>query len=392
MVPFSRRVPGDLGLNRLAAARARLGEAEFDLTLANPTRCGVPYPARLLTSLADRRGLHYDPQPRGADEARRAVAGWYARFDVEVPPERIVLTASTSEAYSFLLRLLADPGDSILVPTPSYPLFEQLARLDGVRLLRYELDPEARWRLDPAALTRTPSDCKAVVVVHPNNPTGSFIHPDDARMVEEQCRVRGHALVADEVFLPYPLEGAAGAGRSFAATSSCLCFTLGGLSKSIGLPQLKLAWIVVGGPQAAAAVALERLEYVADAYLSVGTPVALAAGTLLESGEALHRAISDRCLANLETLRGAVATSPSVTLLPAEGGWSAVLKIPNVTDEESAVLQLFESCGVAVQPGYFFDFPSEGYLVLSLLPEEEIFSEGVQRLLAFIEELVSGGG
>jgi hypothetical protein len=390
MAAFSRRTPDDQRPNRLAAVRARLGEPAFDLTESNPTRCRLPYPEDLLEALANPRGLAYRPEPKGPFEARAAVAGQYRGWGVEVPPERVVLTASTSEAYGFLMRLLADPGDRLLVPTPSYPLFDQLARLEAVSLVPYTLSADDGWRPDLDAISAAPEDCRALVVVHPNNPTGSFIPPDDAARLAELCRARGWALIADEVFLPYPLDGGAGSDRSFAASSTCLTFSLGGLSKSLGLPQLKLGWIAVSGPTGELPAALARLEYVADAYLSVGTPVALAAPQLLERGLPVQRAIADRCRANLARLRELVGTAAAVTVLPAGGGWSAVLRVPSLVDDEGLAIHLLESASVAVHPGYLFDLPGEGYLVVSLLPPEGVFGEGVRRLLAAVDALVAG--
>jgi aspartate/methionine/tyrosine aminotransferase len=390
MASFSRRTPDDQRPNRLAAARARLGEPAFDLTESNPTRCSLPYPEDLLEALADPRGLAYRPEPKGPLAARAAVARQYLGWGVELDPERVVLTASTSEAYGFLMRLLADPGDRLLVPSPSYPLFDQLARLDAVSLVPYVLDVDDGWRPDLDALAAAPEGCRALVVVHPNNPTGSFIQPEDAERLGKLCRARGWALIADEVFLPYPLDGGPGSDHSFAATSSCLSFSLGGLSKSVGLPQLKLGWIAVSGPAGELPAALARLEYVADAYLSVSTPVALAAPRLLERGLLVQRAIADRCRANLDQLRELAGTTPAVTVLPAGGGWSAVLRVPALLDDEGLAVHLLETASVAVHPGYLFDLPGEGYLVVSLLPPEELFGEGVRRVLAAVDRLVAG--
>ena len=238
----------NLGLNQLAETRRNLGAIRFDLTISNPTSCGFPYPEELLRDLGNPTVLRYTPDARGPLATRTAVAAEYLRWNAEVDPERLVLTASTSEAYSFLFRLLCDPGDSILVPAPSYPLFDHLARIDGVGCETYRLEADACWRLDRAAIERAPQQVRAVIVVHPNNPTGSFIHPDDREALVTLCRDRGWALIADEVFLPYPLDGGPGNESTFAEVEKCLCFTLGGLSKSLGLPQLKLAWIVTGGP------------------------------------------------------------------------------------------------------------------------------------------------
>jgi len=381
---FSRRLPVDLGPNRLSA-RAGCVRVAYDLTETNPTRCALPYPESLLESLSGPDALVYRPHPLGPERARRAVATTYARWDADVDPRHVMLTASTSEAYSCLFKLLADPGDAVLVPAPSYPLFEQLARLDGVRATPYRLDPESGWRIDPASVHEAPGNTRAAVVVHPNNPTGTYVHPGDARMLAELCADRGWALIADEVFLPYPLCSAPGSDSTFADTASCLTFSLGGLSKSIGLPQLKLAWVVASGPDLLLADALERLEHVNDAYLSLSTPVAAAAPDLLRIGGAIRDSISTRCRANLRALRTLVAAVPPVSMPKPAGGWSAVLRVPTVIDEESLVLRLLDEREVAVFPGFFFDFPTEGYLVLSLLPPEQVFAEGLRRVLDGVE-------
>ena len=376
---FSHRVPDELAPNRIAAARAQT-PPQFDLTLSNPTMCGLAYPPELLAALGAPQGLVYRPEPRGHAAARRAVALQYERYGARVDPACIVLTASTSEAYAYLFKLLADPGEAVLVPTPSYPLFEHLALAEGVRALPYALDPEAGWRLDMPAIADAPA-ARAVVVVHPNNPTGSYVHPDDAAGLSELAAHRRWAIIADEVFLDYPLDGGAGAGRSFAASPEVLTFALGGLSKSAGLPQLKLAWIVVGGPRGEVAAALERLEVIADTFLSVATPVQNAAPALLREGAALRGAILGRCRANLAVLRRVASSVPAVDVAPVGGGWSAVLRVPTVVDEEDLVVELLREDGVGVHPGYFFDFPAPGHLVLSLLPDPERFAEGVARLL-----------
>ena len=378
---FSRRIPTDLRPNLITQARRRLGTPPFDLTVSNPTSCGIPYPEDLLAPLADPAGLRYRPDPRGLRSTREAIAAEYGRGGARVDPNRVVLTASTSEAYTFLFKLLCAPGESVLAPVPSYPLFEHLAGLEAVELVPYRLHAALAWRSDTAELDEAPQTTRAVVVVHPNNPTGSPVHPEDGASLVSRCADRGWALIADEVFLDYILEDSGPAPRSFAATSACLTFTLGGLSKSVGLPQLKLAWIVVGGPDAVVDATLERLDYVADAFLSVATPVQLALPSLLAQGRPVREAIRARCRANLHALVAAVGDVPAVSLHRPRGGWSAVLRVPAVMSEEELVLELLERDGVAVHPGYFFDFPGEAWMVLSLLPREHTFNEGVRRLL-----------
>jgi alanine-synthesizing transaminase len=388
MCKRSRRIPDDFTPNALTVARAQVGDIPYDLTLSNPTTCGFAYPPDLLQGLGGSSAFRYHPDPKGFLSARRAVAAEYRRWALDVDPGRVVLTASTSEAYTFLFKLLCDPGEAILVPSPSYPLFDHLARLDAVEALTYDLDLEGGWRIDFANLESAPDHVRAVVVVHPNNPTGSFVHPADADRLVALCSDRGWALIADEVFLGFSLDGGPGEDWSFAAVGDCLCFALGGLSKSVGLPQLKLAWIVAGGPDRDVRSALEGLEYIADAYLSVSTPVASAAPDLLAAGETIRRAIADRCRSNLDTLRRVCRSEPSVTVLPVGGGWSAAVRLPLITDEEEFFVRLLTECGVAIHPGYFYDFPAGGYAIPSLLTRETHFGEGVRRLLAFVGRII----
>jgi len=385
----SNRIPTDLSLNRLAAARNRIGAIPYDLTISNPTACGITYPPDLLAGLVDPRGLTYEPDPRGPMVAREAVAAELRQWGVTPDPRRIVLTASTSEAYGFLFRLFCDPGDAVLVPSPSYPLFEHLARLDGIEAQTYALDGDAGWRIDFPTLENCAARVRAVVVVHPNNPTGSYVHPDDCERLLALCRDRNWALIADEVFLPYPLDRGPGEGRTFATVESCLCCTLGGLSKSLGLPQLKLAWIVVTGPDDLVQPVLDGLDYVADAYLSVSTPAALALPALLAAGASVRDAIVDRCRTNLESLRQLASHHGEVTLGPVGGGWSTVLRVPSVVSEEELCLRLLERRGIAVHPGLFFGFADDGRLVLSLLPQPEVFLGGVRAMLEEIEKTIT---
>jgi aspartate/methionine/tyrosine aminotransferase len=380
-------VPSDLQPTRLAADRARIGDAPFDLTETNPTRVGIEMPEGVLAALADPRGGTYRPDPRGPRAAREAVAAEHRTLGAEVDPDRIVLTASTSEAYGFLFRLLADPGDTVLVPVPSYPLFEHLARLDAVETAPLVLQPDAGWRLDPGSVAAAPDRTRAAVVVHPNNPTGSHVHPDDRELLVRACADRGWALVADEVFLPYPLRPDAPPIRSVAGESRCLTFTLGGLSKSRGLPQLKAAWIAVSGPADVVAATFDRLEWIADAALSVSGPVAHGLPEILDAAKPRCEAIVTRCRHNLATLEAACAAVPEVTMFPPEGGWSCVLRVPRVMDDEQLALTLLEQDGVAIQPGYLFDLPGDGWMVVSLLPEQDTFADGVERLLARISRL-----
>lgn len=389
MVHRSRRIPADLSLNRLAEARARITDIPYDLTISNPTVCGFPYPPDLLAPLADPRGLSYEPDPRGPMATRRAIAARHEAWGATPNPRQVLLTASTSEAYTFLFRLLCDPGDSVLVPSPSYPLFEHLARLDGVEAPTYELEPDANWRIDFSSLERNSTKVRAVIVVHPNNPTGSFVHPDDRQRLLALCRDRGWALIVDEVFLPFPLEGGPGEATTFATVENCLCCTLGGFSKSLGLPQLKLSWIVVSGPEEIVESSLDGLDFIADAYLSVSNPVAMAAPRIVAAGIPVHKAIADRCRSNLATLRGLISKQSAVSVPTVGGGWSAVLRVPSLTGDEELCLELLEDRGVGVHPGGFFGLPGNGWLVISLLPPVDIFADGVRQLLAAVAESIT---
>ena len=385
----SHRVPADLTASRLAEVRDHMGEVPFDLTNSNPTSCDFPYPDHLLDALSHERGLVHHPDPRGHLSTRKAAALEYRKWRIEVDPDRVFLTASTSEAYGFLFRLLADPGETVLVPAPSYPLFDHLARLDGIAVQSDSLEPDTGWRIAFTTQENVPDNVRALVVVHPNNPPGSFVHPEDAQRLAELCGDRDWALIADEVFLSFVLEGGPGERNSFAGTDECLCFSLGGLSKTLGLPQLKLAWIAVNGPTEPVRRAIEGLEYIADAYLSVSTPISLAAPELLAEGGMLRKAIVQRCCANLEALRARAADFPFSTVPKVGGGWSAVLRVPAIIDDEELCLRLLDGFGVAVHPGYLFQFPRDGHLVISLLPTRTCFFEGVGRLFEGLDSLVN---
>jgi alanine-synthesizing transaminase len=383
---FSERTHWDLRPNRLAerlAARRAAGARILDLTESNPTRAGLPCPDDVLATLARAEARRYEPRPFGLPAAREAVAADFARRGFPVGPDRVVLSASTSEAYAFLFKLLCDPGDEVLVPRPGYPLFEFLATLESVRVLPYPLAYDGEWRLDLSALRAAVGPrTRAVVVVSPHNPTGACLKRDERDAVEALCAGHGVALVSDEVFADYSFRDDPRRAASVAHDGPALAFALGGLSKSCGLPQLKLAWAAVTGPEPLRRDALARLEVVADTYLSVSTPVQVAAPELLSRREELSAPIRARVRANLEALRAAIAPGCPATLLEPEGGWSAVLRVPATRTEEERVTRLLEERDVLVHPGYFFDFPHEAFLVLSLLPPESDFAEGVARVLA----------
>ena len=381
----SSRLPRDLTPNALSAAVARAceqGRSLADLTQSNPTRAAIRYPFDLLASLADPAGLAYDPEPFGMPSAREAVAADDARRAVAGAPARICLTASTSEAYALLFKLLCNPGDAVMVPRPSYPLFEHQTALECVRAVPYDLELHGDWRLDVAALARRVGDrTRAVLVVSPNNPTGSVVQPAELEALAGLCAARDLALIGDEVFADYRLDGEP-PGPSVLQQSRALAFGLGGLSKSVGLPQVKVAWIGVSGPDEDVAHAVAGLEIVADTFLSVSTPSQVALPRLLTRGAVVREAIRERTARNLAALARAVAEMPAVSLLPPAGGWCAVLQVPSIVTEEALVLALLEDDGVLVHPGYFFDFPREAFVVVSLLVEPGVFDPAVARVLA----------
>ena len=386
---FSSRIASDLTPNRLSAAVARLRESRIafdDLTESNPTRVGIDYPARILEALAQPAGLTYAPEPFGLPSARDAVVGDFRRRGMTVPRDRVVLTASTSDAYSMLFKLLCNPGDEVLVPSPSYPLFEYLAALDSVQPRTYQLDYHGAWSLDIEGLRRATTDrTRAVVVVNPNNPTGSYLKCAELDALAIHCRAHGLALVGDEVFADYVLDADLPRTSSVLAQRQALTFGLGGLSKGLGLPQLKLGWMVAAGPDELVRPALERLELICDTYLSVATPVQAGLPALLADGAAIRTGIRDRVTRNYRALLKAAPPYPAVDVLPAEGGWYAVIQVPAMQSEESLVLHLLEHDRVLVHPGYFFDFPREAFLVLSLLPRPEVFDRAVSRVLDRVE-------
>ena len=383
---FSARTRWDLRANRLAAlvlARRASGAPVIDLTQSNPTQAGIAYPHGLLQPLSRESALRYEPAPLGLAAAREAVAADYRRRGVEVPAEGILLTASSSEAYGFLFKLLCDPGDVVLVPRPGYPLFEFLAGLESVEVGHYPLRYDGDWHVDlPALAQAATARTRAIVVVNPNNPTGAYLKREEAAAIHEIAGARGAAVVSDEVFADYALRPDPGRVSCLAAEAPALTFCLGGLSKSCGLPQLKLGWVAVAGPRPLRDEALARLEIVADTYLSVGTPVQRALPEILARSAELRSPIAARVAGNLERLRGRLAAPSPVTLLDPEGGWYATLRVPATLPEEERVARLLEDEGVLVHPGYFFDFPHEAYLVVSLLPEPEPFAEGVDRMLS----------
>jgi alanine-synthesizing transaminase len=379
---FSARFQWDFQPNRVTRtleARRHAGAAILDLTESNPTHAGLIYPPEIMAAFADLRMLRYDPAPAGMPAARQAVSAYYARRGVAVDPGRILLTASTSEAYAYLFKLLCDPGDSVLVPRPSYPLFEFLARMESIEVRTYPLAYHGGWSIDldglqSALTTRT----RAVVLVNPNNPTGSYLKRGELEVLARMARP-GLALISDEVFSDYPLSADSARVTTLAEVVDCLSFSMSGLSKVAGLPQMKLGWIIASGPERLRLDAQERLDWIADTYLSVGTPVQCAVAALLESGEGVQRQIRQRTAANLALARELLQGS-AASVLSVEGGWYITLQVPSVRTEEEWVEELLENADVLVQPGFFYDFESEAFLVVSLLTAPEVFREGMTRL------------
>ena len=379
---FSTRLPARLDPNAFSAALAaarRDARPLIDLTSSNPTRVGLAYRDDVLAALC-RPGMSiYEPEPFGLRSAREAVAADYARRGIAADPEGIVLTASTSEAYSLLFKLLCAPaGDSVLVPAPSYPLFEHLTQLDGVESRTYSLQYDGRWWVDFDSVDRVWGETtRAVLAVSPNNPTGSVLSETEWVELAGRCADRDAALIVDEVFADYPLGGSL---RS-STPGSGLTFRLGGLSKSAGLPQMKLGWIAVDGPASLVHEALARLEVISDTYLSVSTPVQLAAPHLIAGGATVRAQLQERVAGNYARLLSLCAGYPAVTALHADAGWSAVLRVPSTASEEDIVMALLRDAGVIAYPGFFFDFPHEAFLIVSLLPEPSAFGEGMRRVL-----------
>lgn len=351
------------------------------MTESNPTAAAFTYPAdEILSALVDARALRYEPAAAGLPEARSAVSEYYGG---RVAPNRILLTASTSEAYSFVFKLLGDPGDEVLVPAPSYPLFDYLAALESVQVVQYPLFYHDAWFIDFDALRRRiTAKTRAIVLVNPNNPTGSFLKSSELAPLIEICREHNLAVISDEVFADYALAGDSRLAPSLTGVDQALTFCLSGLSKVAGLPQLKLGWISVNGPSADRERALERLELIADTYLSVSAPVQWAARKLLALRTQIQHQILGRVRDNRAFLAGQIGSTSPWRLLATEGGWYAVLEAPRIQSEEEWVLSLLSEDAVLIQPGFFFDFDREAFLVLSLLTREEVFREGVRRILA----------
>lgn len=384
---FARRTNWNLSPNPLAEALARhrsAGRPVLDLSASNPTECGFLYDQRgILGALEDPAALEYHPDPRGLKSAREAVCTYYAARGDVVAEENIILMSSTSEAYSFVFRLLCDPGDELLIPAPSYPLFDFLADIQDVKLVRYPLFHDHGWHIDLHAMEQAiTSRTRGIIVVHPNNPTGHYTKIAEQNCLNRICADHSVAIVADEVFLDFSFEDSN--PFSFAGNRDALTFTMSGLSKISGLPQMKLAWLVVSGPDRLRREAMERLEVIADTYLSLSAPVQLAAKVLLDLRHDFQTQLLARGRENLAELDRQLAARKSCTRLQVEGGWYAVLRIPATQADEDLAVTLLEQDGVYLHPGQFYGFPSKGYFIVSLITPVDVFSAGLKHTLARI--------
>lgn len=383
---FSARTDWDPTPNRLTTllARHRAGSIPLlDLTESNPTRCGFAYPsAEILRLLSLAASMTYEPDPKGLPAAREALVDDYRARGVAIAPGRILLTASSSEAYSFLFRLLAAPGDCVLVPAPCYPLFELLARINDVELRPYALDGGHRFSIDVDEVARKIAEAgpKALLLVSPGNPTGTFLKRDESDALSRVCAEARVPIICDEVFGDYALQEDDTRAGTLAGPQPALTFVLNGLSKMLALPQAKLGWIAVTGPASEADEAMRRLELIADTFLSVNTPVQHALPGLLSLRGGIQAQVIERLVVNKLRIQAAAAGG-ACRCLPVEGGWSAILQVPRTRSDEEWALLLLEEDHVLVHPGYFFDFPSEGHLVVSLLPAAGVFASGVERIM-----------
>ena len=381
---FASRTNWNLKPNRLAEALEQhksSGRRLLDLSASNPTECGFTYDApAIMRSLCSPASLQYHPDPKGLKSARLAVSNYYAENGEQVSVEDLILTASTSEAYSFIFRLLCNPGDELLIPTPSYPLFDFLADVNDVKLMRYPLFYDHGWHIDIHALKQavTPRT-RGIIVVHPNNPTGHFTKAEETAQLNQICSASQMAIIADEVFLDFSLHAKQ---KSFVANSGALTFTMSGISKISGLPQMKFAWLAINGPEAERREALARLEMIADTYLSLNAPIQLAAPVLLQQRKQFQQQLMARVRANLAELDLQLSEKKHVSRLAVEGGWYAVLRIPATRSDEELALELLKKHDVYIHPGHYYDFPGEGYLIVSLITPEQDFTEGVRRILS----------
>ena len=381
---FADRTSWNLSTNKLTLALAEhraSGREVLDLSASNPTECGFQYDQKaIMRALCSPASLEYHPDPKGLEQARRAVARYYQQRGGTVASEAIILTTSTSEAYSYVFRLLCNPGDELLIPTPSYPLFDFLADIHDVKLTRYPLIYDHGWQIDFHGLQQAITErTRGVIVVHPNNPTGHFTKPAEMDQLSQICAARQMAIIADEVFLDFALEQQR--PQSFTGSEEALTFTLSGLSKISGLPQMKFAWLATGGPENLKKEALSRLEMIADTFLSMNAPVQLAAAAFLEQRHSFQSQLMQRVCSNLKELDRQLTAQRHCSRLQVEGGWYFVLRVPATRSDEDLAITLLQQKDVYVHPGHFYDFHQEGFLVVSLISPENVFATGLARLL-----------
>ncbi|HEY6950782.1 MAG TPA: pyridoxal phosphate-dependent aminotransferase [Bacteroidota bacterium] len=384
---FSSRTGWNLApndLSRLLDEKRRKNEPIIDLTESNPTRCSFSYSRNILQALATDRSLLYEPDPRGLLSARERVAAYYGKIGLPVNPDNIILAASTSEAYTHLFRLLCNPGENVLVPKPGYPLFEYLCNHNDVEASFYRLRYDDEWQIDFESLQNAfDQSTRAILLVHPNNPTGSFIKPLERQRIVDFARQNNLALIVDEVFSEFSLTEVT-RQRSFAAEENVLTFTLNGISKMLGLPQMKLAWLTASGGADVVREAVRRLEFIADTYLSVGTPIQQALPTLLDDGGNVTAQITNRIRTNREKLSSALTGLPA-SLYNADAGWNAILRLPGIKSDEAWALDILRGKNVLVHPGHFFEMEQESSVVVSLLPPQAVFTDGIGGILDAVQ-------
>lgn len=383
---FAHRTNWQFASNPLVTKLEELRKASveiLDLTESNPMHCEFVYPReKILRPLSKRKNLDYTPSPQGNKEAREAIREYYRKKGVEVPLERIFLTASTSEAYSFLFKLLINSGEGVLFPRPSYPLFDSLAELHDIKMEYFSLQYKNGWGIDiPELIKKIHAHMAAIVLVNPNNPTGSYVKGHELKAINEVCLKKELALISDEVFWDFQLDSHLEGKASLANNQDVLSFTLGGISKTLGLPQMKLSWIILSGPEKVVEAAINRLEIISDTYLSVSTPVQNSLPDWLLLAQDIQDQMSIRLKENLRFLKEQWQAMSSCQVFPVEGGWYAVIKIPDNLEEEEWLIRLLEHEHVFIHPGYFFSFPQEGFMVVSLLTPIRIFQDGLLRVL-----------
>lgn len=390
---LSKRFGFNIDANRLSLLlkkKKSTGSRILDLTMSNPTDAGLNYDSiGILNSIAKPESLYYLPEPKGLASARESVSRYYLEKNVRVKVDDIFLTSGTSEAYSFIFKLLTDPFDEIFIPRPSYPLFSFIAGMESVHLKYYDIvyTKNKIWEIDFDSISKQlTKKTKAIILVNPNNPTGNFVKIKEINSLSRICEMNTIALICDEVFLDYGLDVEPINIFSLAGINTHLTFILSGISKICGLPQMKLSWIVVSGPGEICKEAKEKLEIITDTYLSVGTPVQLAIGDLLSGRYLIHKQIKNRITKNYDILKSVTVNSNLMDLFKTEGGWYSVVKVNKNIDEETMAYDLLNLKDVYIHPGYFFDFTCEGYIVLSLLTPAEIFEEGIKRILEYLAD------